>query len=64
MEAVAALAQAGVPAPVLGRAAMAVAADLTLASPAAALAREKVVLAAAAGAVPAKAPAAAVKVNN
>jgi hypothetical protein len=43
---------------------MAVAADLTPASPAAALAREKVVLAAAAGAVPAKAPAAAVKVNN
>ena len=45
------------------RAAMA-AADLTLAPPAAALAREKVVLTAAAGAVPAKAPAAAVKVNN
>ena len=59
----AALAQAAVLVPAPARAAMVVA-DLTLASPAAALAREKVVPAAAAGAVPAKAPAAAVKVNN
>src|SRR6476646_1774479 len=48
--------------PLAARAAMAV--DLTLASPAAALAREKVALTAAAGAVPAKAPAAAAKVSN
>src|SRR6185312_9779124 len=58
------LAQAGVPAQAAARAAVAEAVARMPASPEAALAREKVVLAAAAGAAPEKAPAAAAKDDN